>query len=64
MSREIEILPVTSNEVVRILGSLNIEELEHLLDEIRMLRKQGAVDKKIMFERRGYILKTSLIVSE
>ena len=39
MIKQIEILPVTSDEAVNILGSLNMEELQHLLDEIRISRK-------------------------
>ena len=39
MIKQIEILPVTSDEAVSILGSLNMEELQHLLDEIRISRK-------------------------
>lgn len=39
MIKQIEILPVTSDEAVSILGSLNVEELQHLLDEIRISRK-------------------------
>ena len=35
MSTEIEILPVTSSEVLRILGSLNMEQLEYFLDEVK-----------------------------
>ena len=39
MVKQIEILPVTSYEAVSILGSLNMKELQHLLDEIRISRK-------------------------
>ena len=39
MIKQIEILPVTSDEAVSILGSLNMEELQHLLDEIKISRK-------------------------
>ena len=39
MITQIEVLPVTSDEAVSILGSLNMEELQHLLDEIRISRK-------------------------
>ena len=39
MIKQIEILPVTSDEAVSILGSLNMEELQHLLDEIGISRK-------------------------
>lgn len=39
MIKQIEILPVTSDEAVSILGSLNMEELQHLLDEIGVSRK-------------------------
>jgi len=38
MNAEIEVLPVTPNETLRILGSLNMKELEHILDKIRLLR--------------------------
>ena len=39
MITQIEVLPVTPDEAVSILGSLNMEELQHLLDEIRISRR-------------------------
>ena len=45
-----EILPVTSREVVRILGSLDVREIMRLLDELRILKR---VNPSILRERRG-----------
>jgi len=44
-AEEVEIIPVTANEVVRILASLNIETVDNLLDEIRSLRKRREPDR-------------------
>jgi len=41
MSTKVEVIPVTSDEAVRVVGSLNIEELEHLLDSIKVLRSNN-----------------------
>lgn len=38
-ARSIEVIPVTSSEVVRILGSLNVKELENVLDEANFSRR-------------------------
>lgn len=45
-ARSIEVMPVTSSEVVRILGSLNMKDLENVLDETRFSRR-------IAFMREG-----------
>jgi hypothetical protein len=37
--RRVKVIPVTSQEILRILGSLNIDEVEHILEEIEILRK-------------------------
>lgn len=44
-----EVLPLTSREVLLILGSLDIEEIDRLLDELRILRK---VNPSILREKR------------
>ena len=43
MKREFQVMAVTSDEVVRILGSLNIEEAESILDEMRFWRSISAL---------------------
>lgn len=35
---DVEVLPVTPNEALQILGSLNMDEVEHILNGIRLLR--------------------------
>ncbi|RJS84339.1 hypothetical protein CW702_02610 [Candidatus Bathyarchaeota archaeon] len=39
MNSDIEVIPVTQEEIIRILGALRIEDLEDLLDEIKFLRR-------------------------
>ena len=51
MSVKIEVIPVTSNEAVRVMGSLNIEELEHLLDSIKVLRSNNLPNNETFSER-------------
>ena len=48
MIQMIEVLPVTSDEVVRILGSPKIEEVEKLLDDIKKLREEEMFSKKLI----------------
>jgi hypothetical protein len=45
MSKKIEILPVTDDEVICLLGSLKIEEAEKLLEDIKTLREQKTFNK-------------------
>ncbi len=40
MSQEIEVIPVTADEVMWLLGSPTIEEVERLLDDIKMFRER------------------------
>ena len=42
-----ETMPVTSDEVVRILGSLNVEEVENVLDEIKFWRRSTPMRREI-----------------
>ena len=35
---DVEVLPVTPNEALQILGSLNMDEVEHVLNGVRLLR--------------------------
>ena len=44
---QFETMTVTSDEVVRILGSLNIEEVENVLDEIRFWRRSTSMRTEI-----------------
>lgn len=39
MSQKIEVLSVTVDEVIRLLGSLRMEEVEKLLDDIKAFRE-------------------------
>jgi ribosomal protein L22 len=45
MSKKIEILPVTADEAICLLGSLKIEEAEKLLEDIKTLREQKIFNK-------------------
>jgi len=40
MSRKIEVLSVTADEAIRLLGSLSIEEIEKILDDIKTFREE------------------------
>ncbi len=45
MSREIEVIPVTTEEIVWLLGALTYNELERILNDIKELRKEKILDK-------------------
>jgi hypothetical protein len=44
----IEVLPVTSDEILRILGSPTMDETEELLDNIKRLREEEMFSKKLI----------------
>ena len=46
MIGETEVLPVTSGEAVSILGSLNMEELQRLLEDIRISRSHDLLTRR------------------
>ena len=46
MIGETEVLPVTSSEAVSILGSLNMEELQRLLEDIRISRSRDLLIRR------------------
>jgi len=41
MSSNTEVFPVTPREIVRILGALNAEEIERILNIIKLMREEG-----------------------
>jgi hypothetical protein len=43
---ELEVMPVTSSEVLRILGALNSEELENILDETKFSKRIASIQEK------------------
>jgi hypothetical protein len=48
MDQRVEVLPVTADEVMRILGLLNIEQVEEFLDNIKTLRKGKLFNKEYL----------------
>ena len=46
MKREFQVMAVTSDDVVRILGSLNMEEAESILDEMKFWRSISVLEIK------------------
>jgi len=48
MIQMIEVLPVTSDEILRILGSPTMDETEKLLDNIKRLREEVFSKKLIL----------------
>jgi|GEM_PF-5986397 DNA-binding transcriptional ArsR family regulator len=44
----IEVIPVTPDEILRILGSPTMEETEKLLDNIKRLREEETLSKKLI----------------
>ena len=48
MIQMIEVLPVTSDEILRILGSPTMDETEKLLDNIKRLREEEMFSKKLI----------------
>ena len=53
---DVEVLPVTSNEALQILGSLNMDEVEYVLNGIRLLRSITKVQRDKAVARREIIL--------
>ena len=47
MSQSVEVLPVTADEVIRILALLKMEEVERLLDDIKDLREGKLFSKEL-----------------
>ena len=45
MNEKIEVLPVTADEVTRLLSSLTMKETEKLLDDIKMAREDRTFNK-------------------
>ena len=56
MNVDVEVLPVTSNEALQILGSLNMDEVEYVLNGIRLLRSITKVQRDKAVARREIIL--------
>ena len=48
MLQMIEVLPVTSDEILRILGSPTMNETEKVLDDIKRLREEETLSKKMI----------------
>ena len=48
MIQMMEVLPVTSAEILRILSSPTLEETEKLLDNIKRLREEEIFSKKLI----------------
>ena len=48
MLQMIEVLPVTSDEILRILGSPTMDEAEKILDDIKRLREEETLSKKLI----------------
>jgi len=58
MNVDVEVLPVTPNEALQILGSLNMDEVEYILNGIRLLRSITKVQRDEAVARREIILLT------
>jgi len=48
MLQVIEVLPVTPNEILRILSSPTMDEIERLLDDIKRLREEEMFSKRLI----------------
>jgi hypothetical protein len=51
MNTEFEVYPVTSDEVVRILGLLNMEEIELFLDDIKAFQERLLLNRALVLLR-------------
>jgi len=56
MNVDVEVLPVTPKEALQILGSLNMDEVEHVLNGIRLLRSITKAQRDEAVARREIIL--------
>ncbi|MBS7615090.1 hypothetical protein KEJ18_05100 [Candidatus Bathyarchaeota archaeon] len=45
MNQEIEVIPVTAEEIIWLLGALTYDEMERILDDIKALRKERIFNK-------------------
>jgi len=58
-----EVFPVTPDEAMLILGSLDIDEIEQLIEEIKILRKNRLLDEAIVSATEHKPIKTPPIAS-
>ena len=48
MSQDIEVIPVTADEIMWLLGSTTMEEVERLLDDIKMFRERRIFNRVLI----------------
>ena len=61
MSKGVEVLPVTADEVIRLLGLLRMEEVERLLDDIKFLREEKIFNQDLLLVSASQEFKESTI---